>query len=249
MTATIEIRNGPEAGRVFHFEEDMCRIGSGASSVFRVEGLDDHALTVHFRDGQYFVINRCAHSVRLNRRKLEPNESAPWEHQQVLQINGQHEFALNVSGDPAAAQRRARAIPSDYVEADPSDSDDLAKKAKPNRPRQIVIIGLAFLGMILLATGTQQQGYQAVNAEFDEIVRILYQQVTSDDIRMCFLRENLKTARALELQGRNEEAKRKYKEIQDKCLRNVDRPGAPTDEIELRAREFIARRLERLGGR
>jgi len=256
MTARIEIRNGPEAGRVFQIEEDLCRIGSGPASTLRVEGIDEHALTVHYRDGQYFVINRCRHPIRLDRRKLQPNESAAWEHRQVLQVNGQHAFALNLAEDPAPAAKVTRASPSDLRQVDAGEPEE-PLPPQPNRARQIVIIALSLLGVFLLISSQRQPGTQAIQAEFDRIVGEMARTVAADDVRLCFVRENLKVARALEFQGRYPEAASKYAEIRKKCLsrNNLDadrssgamRAFEHLPGVEDFAREFVARRLEALG--
>lgn len=238
MVARIEVQSGPGMGSIFPIEEELCWIGSGSHSTIRLDGLDERALTVHFRAGQYHVINRSRHPIRLDQQRLEPNQAAVWKHRQILQVDGRHALLLNLAEDPSPAPKGTQIGVSVLAPAVP-DETETTKPASTNQLLKIFIIGVSMLITLFLLTLPEKAGVERIQTEFDSIVEKLAAK-PADDVRWSFVREKLWQARLLEFQGRYEEASSLYKEAREKGLRVSEE----VDELEQRVRNYIAARLE-----
>jgi hypothetical protein len=250
MPAKIVVVEGAAGGQEFPIEEELTRIGSAPDCPIRVGGVPPHAMTVQFRNDRYWVFNRCLEPIRVGSRKLAPNDSMPWEDDQDARIDSANVFRLTVESDPHPMPQEPIAVLPENV-LPKTDSSDVPG---PNRPRQAVIVGggMLLLALFLFSRPSDSVGSSRVAEQFNNIVSAMHERAP-EDLRLGKIRALMQEARALEYQGYPADAAHEYRIAQKwaSAKRREDDPLYGRRDIaalERAAREFIGRRLERLGG-
>ena len=102
MGARLVVQSGVSAGSVHWIERNVVRVGSSAKSDMCIPSteVDEHALTVEFRQGGYFVYSRSREPCYLSGQVLQRNQPHQWHDTDLVELPGGVQLSLDCDQDP-----------------------------------------------------------------------------------------------------------------------------------------------------
>ncbi len=78
MAYHIQIEHGQHAGFAHELSDEVVRIGALPQMSVVLEGLPDHAVTLHRTDEGCSVINRGCQHLKIGRKQLQLDQQSTW---------------------------------------------------------------------------------------------------------------------------------------------------------------------------
>lgn len=258
MPARAVVHIGDEAARDFWIEQMVFRVGSDMSADLYIEhpGINPHAMTVEYRDGDYLVYNRGSGTYYMEGEPLAPGESTLWLPENGLRLNAEVTIYLETKGDPAPSRKpqTAQALPEDLL---PEEEDPAEEKGKEEEKKsagsimQLAVIGICALLIPILLLQDQEPSDSGPDDNRPQIsFQKLIGELSGDPLDRSAgpfsVRFTLQDAREAEIRGDTKLSLVKYAfAIQMIARRGDPENGIFASEADKLAWQFIQSRLRR----
>ena len=202
MSATIQVIGGSKNGTQFWIEEPVIRIGSDPAANLVIAETAPHALTLQYRDGRYWVLNRTSNPIMANGKTKLGTSPMSWDASETIQISKQVQLQLKIAGNPAPtlAPRKQPAGFDDGTTAKATETTN--EPTKSLIPSIAILVGCGMLIVLMLAdTATSSSGAASSSSSYESIVSKLNS--TDEEI---ILRKILQDAMHHEKSGDYEQA-------------------------------------------
>ncbi len=248
MSATIQVKGGKRHGTQFWIEEDVIRIGGDPSCNLIIPETAPQAVTLQFRNGDYWIYNRGGAQVRLDDAQTLSKDAVVWRPTQRMGVARGVSLHLLIDGNPApcpAPQRSVKGFDDDQpaVEEDSAPSDG-------NLVSSLAIIGgccllilLMFVDMATADMGTRLPDHE----RFQLIVQQL--QYSSGTATANQISPLLRQARYHDLRFNYDEAMLRYKTVRDILMTRRGADGKFANDVHADTYDFIKDRLAVIGPR
>lgn len=255
MPAKIVVQSGISAGATHWIPKAVVRVGSDPRAEICIPSanVQQHALTVEFRDGSYRVYNRTPASISVGSLVVLPGKSALWQDTIVLQLNGEIQLLLECDSDPSPVPMRAAepyaAIDDDEFHADPEPEIDATPTATSSKDNssfmlQLGVTVLCILGCIGLLARESLKESSADRREppsFAAVVRNANATTTAAQ-----LVPRLQYAEAAVVRGNRKTAKTRFGRLRDDLIPLRSQFEANERAAELSILDFVEYRLGQL---
>lgn len=239
MSAVITHFTGRSEPTTYWMDEAVVSIGSNPHCSLRIPQLESEACILQYRDGTYYVHNRCSHPIRLASQSLLPGQAIIWEDGERLRINQHVTLLLHADGPPEP--KRHPIVERDVPRAEPQP---LNSRAVQTRIIVAAICVAAALGLLVAATSGSTE--RPSSLAFQRMVeRLLAEQSPSQD-EEAYLLHNLQVARYHELRDNPIKAAEFYGVVRDELLHESTVVSSLSPPLKDEVYHFVRARLELL---
>lgn len=193
MPAIISVKSNLFSDKEQWIEEPVLRVGSDPNCDVCLPSpdLEDHVLTLEYRDGVYHVHNRSERSFKVDRRQLAPGGEVAWGSGRVIDLADGISLRLAIEGDSAPSPRPQASLLAEYDESgadhEEVDADQTTAASSLEEPgsanakklMQLIVIGVCVsltAAMVTLKglqgseeTGGSEPSYAAIVKEANGI--------------------------------------------------------------------------------
>jgi len=255
MPAKIVVQSGISAGAAHWIEKAVVRVGSAPRSEICIPSatVQQHALTVEFRDGSYRVYNRTPANIAVGSQVVLPGKAVVWHDSIALQLNDEIQLLLECDADPTPVPMRAAepfaAMNDAEFTADPEP--EIAAVPQETSPKdnssfmlQLAVTVLCILGCIGLLARESMKGQTADRREppsFAAVVRNANETTTASE-----LVQRLQYAEAAVVRGNRKSARTRFGKLRDDLIPLKEQFVANERTAELAILDFVEYRLGQL---
>ena len=173
MPARLLITEGPRQLPPRLIEQEVVRIGSSPRCDVRLERIPPHALTVFYRQEEFFVINKSDLLLDLDGDPILPGETRRFVPGCKIALGPKTAFAIEVADDPAPRSPTGADDPEQAF-----DESDARARARRRRRSYLTITGacIAILGAWAVgnhAPHDARQNRPGREAEYERLVVML----------------------------------------------------------------------------
>jgi hypothetical protein len=259
MPAKLSVIAGFSEGTSYWIEDPVVRIGSDPECDLCLPSSDlaGHALTLEYRDGDYFLHNKSAGSIVVSGKPLPSGNTAKWREGRKVELPGNTVLVLDIDGDPApSSQPEAPAVfdysTDEYVDDEEdtrkdSPVDETSSGVKPATVIQLAVIAACVLGGIsLIVMKPVVDRYSTAEEDVPDYEAVIREATSEDGEKLNPYMYELLTFAESRLGKNDEEARKTFCRLRDELTsrENTDEAGlSPLEETVLR---YVLHRLGEL---
>lgn len=246
MPAKLQVQGGRFHGKQYWIEEDVIRIGGDPSCNLVIPECAPHAVTLQYRQGEYWVFNRVGEEVRINGRDLSSTDAVVWDSAEHLQVAADVDLKLLVEGRSAPSSAPVR--PIEGFE-DEDDEDEMPQQEAKMAVPLAILAGctLLILAMLFDASGDNGPARIPEHQQFEQLVASLAAPTQGSGGES--IGSLLQRARYHELRKDYDEAMLCYKTVRDLLMRHRESDGSFASRSHSDAYQFVKTRMTIVGPR
>lgn len=266
MPAKVAITGRVSNGTSVWIEDPVIRIGSDPDNDIAIidPSIPEHAATVEYRDGAYWVYNRGGMPLAIGQQALPAGESAPWGHAGELRLGDATTLLLELSGDGSPERQPPRGAAA-LVEKDEAlyEAEEARRKRETaetapedrNGSQRLKAIGqgavIALCLIAIVAIGISQLGggSNASTAPPRDFTKTLLKLDDDPDKPLHRFVTQIRTAELLRLRGEAADAQVRFESLRLQLTSRRDAlrsQGEELPEDEQQLLDFVLSRLERI---
>jgi hypothetical protein len=247
MSAQIVVQTGISAGTHYWIDKFVLRIGCDPDLDISLlaPDIDQHAVTLEFRLGSYFVHNRSQAVLKLSSETVMPGEAGQWLPGLRLELGAATKLELTVEGDPAPCPRPLDEAAQTAISGDDSEeeeaTDDQKKSSKSMMQMAVALVCLLGAGLLLTSDGPTAPQTPNVPG-FTAVV----QSAQASPSTSPELIRRLQYAQAMLIRGDIFRAKSHFLSLRDDLVKQHERFRANNMEEELNILAYVNHQVGRL---